>query len=68
MKKWLGSTPIRCDLCGERLKTKFVDGRTSMGPWAMMCIKCHGRQGGNLGCGLGQMYKKKGNNWIKIGG
>ena len=55
-KKWFGST--RCDLCGCEITDALVDGATRMGPWAVMCPKCHKIHGIGLGTGRGQMYKR----------
>ncbi len=59
-KKWMGSSPDNCQLCGKPLTTEFVDGKTSMGPWAMMCIECHNESGYGLGVGVGQKYRYAG--------
>ena len=55
-KKWRGSPPF-CDFCGEwTAESTFVDGRTVMGPWAVMCEKCHAQFGVGVGTGKGQRY------------
>jgi hypothetical protein len=41
----------KCDFCTEKAK---YDGKTIMGPWAYMCLKCFGEYGIGLGLGLGQ--------------
>lgn len=53
---WSGGLPTKCDLCGGDLRNGFVDGRTSYGPWAIMCIPCHRVRGCGLGPGRGQEY------------
>jgi len=60
MTKWLGQTD-KCDICGEDLhrfvnKQWFVDGKTKMGPWALMCARCFEMYGVGLGVGRGQKY------------
>ena len=49
--------PTHCDLCRQPLKDHFVDGKTQMGPWAVMCLPCHKRRGTGLGLGRGQRYE-----------
>ena len=58
--KWVGSKLV-CDFCdkqtGVMLATKFfVDGRTRIGPWAIMCESHFERYGVGLGIGRGQKY------------
>ena len=55
-KKWMGTVPTKCDICERPLKGKFIDGKTSMGPWANMCVSCHSHLGFGLGTGRGQLY------------
>lgn len=66
-KKWLGAVGD-CDLCQRSLKQfeSFIDGRTVMGPWALMCPDCHKSKGVGLGTGCGQAYRTVDN--VKIGG
>lgn len=66
VKRWVGALPTRCDLCHKPLTSSFFDGRTSNGPWANMCPKCHNRQGFGIGTGKGQEYELP--SGIKIGG
>jgi len=56
-KKWLGKID-KCDLCGKELSmfSEFIDGRTDLGSWALMCPICHHLYGVGLGAGRGQMY------------
>lgn len=57
MGKWISPPPTKCDICGTpRGAADFVDGRTKVGPWAIMCLKCHGTEGVGLGLGKGQKY------------
>jgi hypothetical protein len=53
---WMGSTPTRCDLCNTKLKHLFVDGKTVMGSWGILCAKCFEDCGVGLGTGKGQLY------------
>jgi hypothetical protein len=55
-KKWFGNKPEKCQLCGEEIVGLFVDCKTYMGPWALMCVHCWHQQGGPIGTGRGQMY------------
>ena len=55
-KKWLGTLPEKCDICGIILTAIFIDGRTIHGPWANMCPECHKKHGCGLGTGYGQQY------------
>ena len=68
-KYWLSPAPETCDICGTPLTSVFVDGRTTLGPWGCMCVKCHKRGGYGLGTGSGQKYEKQSDNkWVKVGG
>lgn len=78
-KKWLGDVS-KCDLCEqpfenscvkytnelEQKRDFFVDGRTVIGPWALMCGYCFKQYGEGLGTGRGQMYDLE--TKIKIAG
>jgi hypothetical protein len=59
VKKWLGSQ-TKCDFCKIELTSwtvaAFVDGKTVMGPWALMCPECFEKYGVGLGLGRGQKY------------
>lgn len=60
MKKWLGPLPY-CDFKnpsrpGCSPMTFFVDGKTSLGTWALMCPSHFKIYGCGLGCGKGQKY------------
>jgi hypothetical protein len=55
---WTGKID-KCDLCKAPIDRFFVDGRTKMGPWAIMCPGCHRDQGLGLGMGKGQKYQKE---------
>ena len=67
MKKvtWIGPKED-CNFCGEKLSNKiFIDGKTTYGPWGIMCEKCFKVYGIGLGTGKGQKYDENG---IKIEG
>lgn len=69
--KWHGVTPTQCEVCGEKLTDEFIDGRTQVGFWAIMCIPCHKEFGVGLGVGKGQKYSVKKvkdgeKEWIKV--
>lgn len=66
-KRWLGDLPVTCDICCKEVtKGHFVDGRTKMGPWGLMCMGCHSIRGVGLGTGRGQKYDAK--TGLKVGG
>jgi hypothetical protein len=67
-KKWVGDPPPECNICHSPIEDYFVDGKTILGPWAIMCELCHTSAGLGLGTGKGQSYRKRGNDWIKIAG
>ena len=54
---WLSQIPTNCDTCHKSIDGTFVDGKTNMGPWALMCEKCHQKFGCGLGIGKGQKYQ-----------
>ena len=65
-KYWNGD-PQDCDICHKKLSDSFVDGATTMGPWAIMCQTCFSAFGVGLGTGRGQRYEKqKDNRWLKV--
>lgn len=66
--KWLSPPPEKCDICERKIEKTFVDGKTLFGPWACMCKPCHRDHGGKLGLGLGQLYEKKDEEWVKTKG
>jgi len=53
---WQSANPTSCDICGVDIILSFVDGKTKMGPWAIMDGKCHASHGVGLGTGKGQKY------------
>lgn len=59
-KVWNGTIPTTCNICqnrfGENQSLIFVDGKTIVGIWAIMCTDCHAKYGTGLGIGKGQSY------------
>jgi len=53
---WRGGKPEKCDLCSRELVGWFVDGKTRMGPWAVIGKCCFKEFGVGLGTGRGQRY------------
>jgi hypothetical protein len=56
VSKWNSPLPTHCQLCSRPLSQQFVDGKTVMGPWAIMCAICHWKHGVGEGIGKGQRY------------
>jgi hypothetical protein len=54
-KYWLGSRV--CDFCSMAYPQTLVDGKTTDGPWAIMCLECFKVHGVGLGTGRGQRYE-----------
>jgi hypothetical protein len=65
IKYWHGSV-ANCDICSREIKREFVDGKTVMGPWALMCRRCVGSYGVGLGLGRGQKYLDVGGRWAEV--
>lgn len=64
-RRWAGQIPTKCEICHDKLRHVFVDGKTSQGCWAIMCLKCHTHSG----TGLGQKYLNRGKDmWFKVQG
>jgi hypothetical protein len=64
---WQGSK--MCNFCQKPCGRVFIDGRTNLGPWAVMCEPCYARRGIGLGQGSGQKYKLNSNNeYVKVAG
>jgi hypothetical protein len=62
---WSGN-PETCDICHKSLDETFIDGATTIGPWAIMCKHCFNIFGRGLGLGKGQRYEKQPDNlWLK---
>ena len=61
-KKWFGTWPANCDVCGNNLSTYpyFCDARSNDGRWGLFCPQCHEDYcNGRLGTGSGQKYDSK---------
>ena len=67
-RAWVGDAPTSCDACGGPIIDEFVDGKTRLGPWAIMCPDCTGPHGVGLGLGQGRCYQRRGGRWVKIAG
>ena len=71
---WRGSAPVKCDLSEHKpgkhdIGNNFIDGKTTMGPWAIMCLRCSRMYGVGVGTGRGQHYQKQEDGqWLKIDG
>jgi hypothetical protein len=73
---WSGTNPTQCEVCDCSLIRcgEFIDGKTKMGPWAMMCPGCHKSHGCGLGTGKGQKYERRETmkdgmpliDWVKV--
>lgn len=67
-KFWMGEVPETDDF-GDPIKNEFIDGRTNMGPWALMSKNSFRQHGVGIGQGKGQLYRKESNGqWKKIKG
>lgn len=55
-KTWMGSKT--CDFCGKKEPKVLIDGKTNLGPWAIMCNSCYVKHGVGLGVSKGQKYKR----------
>lgn len=66
---WLGNVGGFDDF-SQPIDDEFIDGKTTMGPWAIMNPKSWEKNGvGRLGQGFGQRYKKQANGrWLKVEG
>lgn len=68
-KFWQSPAPEACDICQVKIDLTFVDGRTYMGPWAIMCSSCSDADGTGLGPGKGQQYASDGKGrFVKVAG
>ncbi len=66
---WIGPLEERCQLGHEPIVDEFIDGKTVMGPWAIMCPACHRLHGVGLGTGRGQRYRLQTDlRWKKVEG
>lgn len=64
--EWMGDTT--CNICRAAVPPVLVDGKTKMGPWAVMCGPCHGQVGVGLGTGRGQKYELTDGTYLKVEG
>ena len=70
----MGSAPVVCDLADIKpgkhdIRENFIDGRTTMGPWANMCLLCARVYGVGIGKGKGQHYQRQEDGrWLKVAG
>jgi hypothetical protein len=65
---WIGDVGPKDDF-GITIVDEFIDGKTSLGPWAIMTLASWRRHGiGRLGTGYGQRYKKTDEGWLKVEG
>lgn len=58
-KKWIGTKPERCQVCGDAFRDMFFDARVGghRGTgWALICGDCFNAYQCLLGTGLGQAY------------
>jgi hypothetical protein len=73
-KYWTGDPPARCDLADavigkHDIRDTFIDGKTTNGPWANMCLKCARMYGVGVGMGRGQQYERQHDGrWLKVAG
>jgi hypothetical protein len=69
-KYWMGSSIKANDDFGNPVKDVFVDGKTKMGPWAIMSPESWRIYGvGSYGTGYGQRYcKTHDGRWLKVEG
>ena len=67
-KLWMGTRPSSCDICRGYITKTFVDGKTKMGPWAILCLGCHKSKGCGLGTGKGQRYELVNAEFVKVEG
>jgi len=68
-KYWMGHVSDKDDF-SDSIKNEFIDGKTQMGPWALMTPKSWKQYGfRKLGTGYGQRYKKQSDGkWLKVEG
>lgn len=65
---WVGIVENKDDF-GDEIKGTFIDGRTNLGPWAIMSPASFRRYGLGIGTGLGQKYQQQPDGrWLKIEG
>ena len=57
VKRWMGTPPIKCQVCGGELLLYFYDFKNRDGVWSIGCTKCFEELSGHLGSGFGQKYR-----------
>lgn len=68
-KTWIGRVPKKDDVTGEPITNEFFDARVpGDGRWAILLPATFQRLGCSVGTGLGQRYKKMGDQFVKIDG
>lgn len=61
-KFWSGPVPSEDDF-GNPIKDYFIDGKTTLGPWAIMSPVSFIKVGEGIGKGVGQAYRKTDAGW-----
>lgn len=57
--RWMGLPPSKCQICGDKIGSLFVNGRLAIGgTWKLMCMTCHGKRGCGFGTNRGILYAK----------
>lgn len=65
---WAGPVPSKDDF-GHLITETFIDGKTKVGPWAIMTPESHAAIGMGLGLGKGQQYtRQEDGRWLKTAG
>jgi hypothetical protein len=66
---WLSPLGDKDDF-GQPIEREFIDGKTILGPWAIMTPTSYRTYGiGRLGQGFGQRYEKRADGkWLKVEG
>ena len=57
-KRWMSDVPEK-DNFGDPITGVLIDGKTTMGPWALMTDASFRRYGVGLGTGKGQKYVRE---------
>lgn len=65
---WMGDVNGKDDF-EKPITDEFVDGKTAMGPWAIMSPASFSEFGLGLGTGRGQKYRRQADGrWLKVEG
>ncbi len=62
MGYFVGSTPEKCERCGDKIEDVFVDGQLrhlGCWIWGYACPICHAKHGCGFGKGRGQKFQKQ---------